>query len=107
MNDYIKRQDVIEVVRDILKNPNCPISIAATIERVLMEIPSSNVREDVQGKWSRHGFSEDGDLRDTCSVCGHSFYEHLKVRRLPMRHYHGCGWKYCPNCGARMENGEV
>ena len=103
MDDYIKRQTALNMIRDVIKDPNCPICIAATIERVLMEVPAENVREDVHGEWSRHGFSEDEDRRDICSACGHSFYEHLKVRRLPRRHYYSCGWKYCPNCGARME----
>lgn len=60
----------------------------------------------VHGEWSRHGFYEDCDLRDTCSTCGTSFYEHLKVKRIPVKHYHGCGWRYCPHCGARMDGGK-
>ena len=64
-------------------------------EAITGELPSAQP-ERKTGKWIGHSlqnglYSLD---EDTCSVCGHSFYQISET---------GCLWNYCPHCGAKME----
>lgn len=43
------------------------------------------------GRWT--GKTKSAMDKDTCSVCGESFYQIAET---------GCYWRFCPNCGARM-----
>ena len=98
MAEYVDRQKAFKELTDWHWGLDNNLVLQA-----LQLVETEDVAPVVHGQWSRHGFSEDCDLRDTCSVCGHSFYEHLKVSRIPRYHYYGCSWKYCPNCGAKMD----
>lgn len=91
MDDYIKRKVAIEALKSVLNDPNCPVFISATVEQVLTEAPTANVREDVQGEW------EPGN--PICPVCGQNKFKGLDADIW-------ADWQppYCPNCGARMED---
>ena len=109
MAEYIDKQVLLERLQRKKAGP-ANIKYTDGFNDAIMRVRSMvskaqpvDVAPVVHGQWSRHGFSEDCDLRDTCSVCGHSFYEHLKVSRIPRYHYYCCSWKYCPNCGAKMD----
>lgn len=113
MDDYIKRQEALDAVQDILNDPNCPLFIAATIEQILTDLPAANVHEDVRGtpilryrperyeRYEEQGLNENGEMLYLkrvlvdenssamyCSYCG---------KRLCSRFR-----SFCPNCGARM-----
>jgi hypothetical protein len=52
-------------------------------------VPAVDAAPVVHGRWlsEMHGNSNNG----TCSVCGSH------------EHAYAFGWKYCPNCGAKMD----
>ena len=55
------------------------------------------IEEKPKGKWIENDIPEDVDVPESvlskCSVCGYQLGAH--------------SFKFCPNCGARMENGDV
>lgn len=54
----------------------------ASVKRVLMQAPTADVEEVRHGEWI------EGKILDNCSICGEKGFP---------------GWKYCPNCGAKMD----
>ena len=109
MSDLIERQAAIDALRYVQHRFTVAdeaggmgavkwsedVIYSAAAERVLIELPSVQP-ERKRGKWVGHSlqnglYSLD---EDTCSVCGHSFYQISET---------GCLWNYCPNCGAKME----
>ena len=54
----------------------------------------------LHGKWIDTNYTEwAGNYVRTCSNCGwYINYSNLRAKDL--------NWKYCPNCGARMESEE-
>ena len=89
-DDTISREAAIKALRQW--------GVAISTERAAAEIehlPSVQTQV-VQGRWEFPVFTdnEDGlDPRVKCSVCG-------GVEAAFAR------WKYCPNCGAKMDGGE-
>lgn len=56
----------------------------------LKKFPAANVREVVRGEWIyTSDCSGAGYPVEKCSICGAEWEE--------------AGWKFCPNCGAKME----
>lgn len=49
------------------------------------------IHSEPYGHWV--GKTERAMDKDTCSVCGESFYQITET---------GCHWRFCPNCGTRM-----
>ena len=59
----------------------------------IADVPAADVVPVVHGRWEE---ADDGDGA-VCSVCGEDFCNvYLEVERF----------KYCPNCGAHMKDGE-
>ncbi len=94
MAEYIDRGTTIAKLTalDVIK-PNATMVGA---KRLLAEIPTADVAPVVHGRWEpcfdencrcRWGFGK-------CSNCGQEYYAHA------INHY-----KYCPNCGAKMDGG--
>lgn len=85
MNDYIKREDAIRIIRE------SPFKRYTTIicyfVGSLNELPSADVRENVRGEWI---FPYEDKKYKSCSACGKTFYS------IPATS------NYCPNCGADM-----
>ena len=56
--------------------------------------------EQKHGRWELHGNDDDCGMSYFCSECGDSFDEEWF-------YVYGqfVGWKYCPNCGAKMLKG--
>ena len=58
MADYIERQTAIKALTDVSSDQNCPLFVAATIERVLSEIPAAgnsgvfNIGNRNTGDWN-------------------------------------------------------
>ena len=102
MADYIKRSDVLEFSRifdDKLWETggyrNC-ITEAVPVGAI-RNIPSADVQPVVHGEWVDGGVDGVGacgiEYRyNKCSVCGYEY-------SFPMK------YKFCPNCGARMDGG--
>lgn len=83
MADYIERKDAIEAVKHALAE-----GIGAT--QYIYEVPSENVREDVQGEWAHLGGDE-----WCCTVCGNVIHTEGSWEK-PSK-------KFCDECGARMK----
>lgn len=90
MSDYIAREEAKTAL-----GVEAEISTAAetALEDAIDGIPAADVAPVVHGSWRSNGIPD--SMLSACSVCGF-----------------GCGtysFRYCPNCGARMdgENDEV
>ena len=99
MSDYISRGAAIEIAMRYCPDDDGSCSDAGTDLREMLDeleaIPAANVRENKPGKWVEVGRH---DIH--CSVCGELA---LGVR------WWECDLeksKFCPNCGAEMENPE-
>ena len=111
MSDYIKRDDLVSAMEELLRSPyannnsdNRPVrQFTVGVRNALklvrdmakdevpdsMKIPSADVRENVRGKWLIRSRC------DVCSVCGYS-----------TGRYTG-NYNYCPYCGADMRVAEL
>lgn len=88
MGDYIERQKVIDMLDNaqIISDSQGIYCGYCTEDVNIMSIPSSNVREDVQGEWIYYN----GNGWRTCSVC--------KDRRRTF-----VLDNFCQKCGTRMK----
>ena len=92
MTDYIKREDAIDAVCG-----DCPYNCSEAPKekhpcmeyKELMKIPSADVAPVRHGRWAET--VTDGFLFVSCSACG------FKTGRID--------YNYCPNCGAKMDEG--
>ena len=89
MQDLIKREDAINLIRNIAKESN---NISAN--HVISALKDGIDRVEYRGKWSDgKGIGEKENIR-TCSACG--------VRQT-VTYYDGkVMFRYCPYCGAKM-----
>lgn len=76
MSDYIKREDVLSVIREAFSNVDI--------------CPTADVVEVRHGRWEHDG--SELKYRFLCSECGY------KLMDVPTN--------YCPNCGAKMDEKE-
>lgn len=98
MAEYIDRGTTIAKLTalDVIK-PNATMVGA---KRLLAEIPTADVAPVVHGRWEpcfEPCFGENCRCRwnfGKCSNCGQEYYAQA------INHY-----KYCPNCGAKMDGG--
>lgn len=100
MDDYIKRQDVLDAIwlvdpqndgsdggTVVLQNLELT---SADVESIVSEIPAADVRPVVRGRWSWRTGSE-----YRCTNCGR--HTHVdEVMEEP-------AYNYCPYCGADMK----
>ena len=102
MADYIKREDALERIdgiwdcADMVFEPNdhcCNMDDCASckwretkdaIRRIIEHTPAADVKPVVHARWIDKG------LHQTCSACW-------------FIHYTDCAYKFCPNCGAIMD----
>lgn len=85
MAEYIEREALVHR----LKDPYL-FNITPRIFEIISEIPAADVAPVVHGRWDD---SIDG-ITPYCSICGQS---HRMMIRTP---------NYCPNCGAKMIEGD-
>ncbi len=92
MVDYIDRDQVILHLTEIKEEEEaqgCASFALAKMIGCIANIPSENVREQINGLWLRNkdmGFCK-------CSVCGDIYpYTDYVLK-----------WHFCPNCGASMK----
>ena len=98
MSDYIDRLDAIIAVNGVLANhiptllpqyEDIPLKCAQAI----MKIPSAEVEPVKRGKWIYD--NQFHWYRASCSECGYKRVTDIKAEKWN-------GWKYCPDCGAKM-----
>ena len=82
MDEYIKR----EALRDALYDAD---AITMNGVKILNQFPSSDVEPVKHGRWDVDG------VYVVCSVCNRLTLSPI-VKQLPT-------FKYCPNCGAKMD----
>ena len=87
MDEYIKREDLLELYRidDPVLNENGHVPLPV-IRQNIMDIPAADVAPVRHGRWIMH--DDEFGLTCECSAC------HIETM--------GDG-NYCPNCGAKME----
>ena len=87
MTEYIKREYAVDAAVDVYYNtPDIDLS-CEKFEAAILKIPSSDVAPVKHGRWGSNGIPD--SMLSVCSVCGF-----------------GCGaysFRYCPNCGAKMD----
>lgn len=99
MDDYIKRQDVLDAIwlvdpqndgsdggTVVLQNLELT---SADVESIVSEIPAADVRPVVRGRWRWVGQDQWNDCYE-CSQCGKMNTDNSN---------------FCPNCGADMRGG--
>lgn len=93
MDDYIKREDAIKELLGCVPTDVHEIKDLDVI-RVMLALPSADVAPVRHGRWEDY---EENTWQ--CSECGELFY--LEDGTPQENEY-----RYCPNCGAKMDEGE-
>ena len=92
MDEYIKREDLLELYRidDPVLNENGHVPLPV-IRQNIMDIPAADVAPVRHGRWK---------CNQPCPVCGGDRFEGLDADIW-------ADWEppYCPNCGAKMDGG--
>ena len=93
MDEYIKREDLLELYRidDPVLNENGHVPLPV-IRQNIMDIPAADVATVRHGRWVHEHISE-GYAWVICSECEAVIHKILINKRL----------NYCPNCGAKMD----
>ena len=91
MADYIKREDVQNVINTWIEQPDKDLR-AKLIQHDLNAIPAADVREVVHGRW----------IDGKCTACRKYWDDEMVM------HADDCGYfdpmpPFCPNCGAMMD----
>ena len=96
MDDMISRASFRSNIQTVLNDTTCPIHIAAEIEQYLELEHAVDAAPVVHGRWINENPNDSLDPRMRCSIC--------KEIENPL-----IKWRYCPNCGAKMEepNGKI
>ena len=94
-DDYISREAALTVLQDS--------DLFNTTERQLRairELPAADVAQVVHGEWLRSDDDWNSLTTIQCSLCSEEWYFETDddVSLL--------NYKYCPNCGARMDRGK-
>ena len=96
MNAYISREAVLKAFKLKVKNPKKDYqrgmqdAIDCLIPEVIADIPSADVQPVVHAEWICH--EPEIGLYYSCSKCGHNALQGM--------------YKFCPNCGAKMDGGD-
>lgn len=100
MADYIRREDALFALRKAERGGS--MTALTRLERAYAEIremPAADVAEVVNGEWLRADDDWNSLTTIQCSLCGEEwcFETDDDVSLL--------NYKYCPNCGAKMDGG--
>lgn len=94
MSEYIGRESIRKSLMEVCSDENCPMFIAATIDQVIDYEPAADVAPVVHGRWILERDPAGKPVCYHCSACD-SDGSHTSIR---------IAYKYCPNCGAKMED---
>ena len=95
MDEYIKREDLLELYRmdDPVLNENGHVPLPV-IRQNIMDIPVADVAPVRHGRWIDKGEYA------VCAECGgRSGTQYNSVEPIPLM------TQFCPNCGAKMDGG--
>ena len=100
MADYIRRDDAMFALRKAERGGS--MTALTRLERAYAEIremPAADVAEVVHGEWLRSDDDWNSLTTIQCSLCSEEwcFETYDDVSLL--------NYKYCPNCGAKMDGG--
>lgn len=100
MNDYIKRELAVERLEKLGKVvTNVGVAYICAAQQAMDELPPADVAPVVHGHWF---FTEYEFF--TCSECGGGYYNGAESTAQAESYLNsGFVYKYCPNCGARMD----
>ena len=89
MDEYIKREDLLELYRmdDPVLNENGHVPLPV-IRQNIMDIPAADVVPVRRGRWETNSDRPDSLICSVCK-CGFDMWKHDPHN-------------YCPNCGADM-----
>lgn len=73
-------------------------NLLAAFAHIVGPLPTADVTPVVHGEWEEKFFTN--DRQRVCSVC------HCTVRQPSYDKGETALFKYCPNCGAKMDGGE-
>ncbi len=96
MSDLIERADAIQVARDTDYMGLYVGDVKKVTDEVIKGIKAIPIAEPKVGKWLWQ-LADNGWADHICSVCGYTKNTDIHV---------SLGWRYCPNCGAKMERSE-
>ena len=90
MDEYIKREDLLELYRidDPVLNENGHVPLSV-IRQNIMDIPSADVTPMVHGQWETSSDRPDSLICSVCK-CGFDMWKHDPHN-------------FCPNFGAKMD----
>ena len=93
MDEYIKREDLLELYRidDPVLNENGHVPLPV-IRQNIMDIPAADVAPMVHGQWETSSDIPDSLICSVCK-CGFDMWKHDPHN-------------FCPNCGAKMDGGK-
>ena len=93
MDEYIKREDLLELYRmdDPVLNENGHVPLPV-IRQNIMDIPATDVAPVRHGQWETNSDRPDSLICSVCK-CGFDMWKHDPHN-------------YCPNCGAKMDGGK-
>lgn len=102
LEGYISREAAVKYIKseqcrtcsDIGLCGNCAVLVAV---KLLAKVPAADVAEVVHGEWLRSDDDWNSLTTIQCSICGEEwcFETDDDVSLL--------NYKYCPNCGAKMD----
>ena len=100
MDEYIEREALRKVMQMATDDPTCPMHIAATVDQYITEAPAADVVPVRHARWVK--IYENGEPKVEqhqvgvfCSKC----------MNMPKDRFTESD--YCPNCGAKMDEGKV
>lgn len=96
---YINRDDVAQMLIEGILEDNSSPQYAEYIRLLVYSVPSADVAPVRHGKWVEYGENKDGTHNMRCSKCGAG----LKSKGHANSYYTKHKYRYCPNCGAKMD----
>lgn len=94
MKNDVRLIDANALVKNIGKIPQLRGITYGRMKKAVEETPTIDAVPVVHGQWLRENIRPKSYLR-VCSMC----------KRLAYFCGEGCSYKYCPNCGAKMDGG--
>ena len=99
MMEYINQKETIEKIRRMPRAVNPDLVQYSLVKGIISGMPAADVAPVVHGHWF---FTEYEFF--TCSVCGGTYYNGAESTDQAKSYLNsGNVHKYCPNCGAKMD----
>lgn len=102
MAEYIEREAVEKFIMDGLNNSDVYERFGHDAIKIIAEVhymPAADVAPVRHGRWLRSDDDWDSLTLIRCSICGEEWCFEM-IDDVTLLNY-----KYCPNCGAKMDGG--